>query len=369
MKKYNYILFFIVAFITIVVLFIDANIVKEQELTPEEIKQEIKLTDKKQLDDTPKIIKSLYFTGPYMSNEVRVDNIINIVKDTEINSVIIDVKDFSGRVYFDTNIQKLDDYNIEVDWIDIDKLIKKLHENNIYVIARIVVFEDQKLPFYEPDLALRDKFDNLWQNYNGLYWLDPTNKDVWKYNIDIAKDAWKRGFDEINFDYVRFPTDGNLQSINYQNIISRRENMLEFYKYIREELKEVIISIDLFGLTTVADDDLGIGQDIETASIYFNYVCPMLYPSHFEIGFKGISNPVEYPYDTVYLSLIDARQKINANKIRPWLQDFDLRYNYGKEELLKEINATKDALKENYNGYMLWNPQNIYTVNALLLNK
>jgi hypothetical protein len=370
MKKYNYILFFIIVLITIVVLFIDANIVQEQELTVDEIKEIEQInTPKKQLKQVPKIIKTLYFTGPYMSSELRVDNIIKIIKQTEINSVIVDIKDFSGRVYFDTNIEKLETYDIEMDWIDIDNLIKKLHDNNIYVIGRIVVFEDQKIPFYESDLALKDTSGNLWQNYSGLYWLDPTNKDVWKYNIDIAKEAWERGFDEINFDYIRFPTDGNLQSIKYKNSITRKENMLEFYKYTREELKEATISIDLFGLTTVAEDDLGIGQDIETASIYFNYVCPMLYPSHFTTGFKGLANPVENPYKVVNLSLNDAKQRIDASKIRPWLQDFDLHYAYNEKELLEEIKATEDALGDDFNGYMLWNPQNIYTVNALLLNK
>jgi len=367
MKQNNYIIFLIIIIVTIVVLFIDSNIAQKEELIIEENQEEIKII-KKQLENTPKIIKSIYLTGPYVSSEYRVNNVINLIKKTEINSVIIDIKDFSGRVYFDTSIDKLEKYNAERDWVDIDNLIKKLHENNIYIIGRIVIFEDQILPINEPDLALKDKDGNLWKNYNNLYWLNPTKKEVWQYNVNIAKEAWERGFDEINFDYIRFPTDGNLQNINYKDV-NKEETILSFYKYIRNELKNTIISIDLFGLTTVADNDLGIGQNIEKAALYFNYVCPMLYPSHFESGFKGIANPVESPYKTINLSLNDAIQRINGTKIRPWLQDFDLHYEYNEKELIEQITAVKDSLKNDYNGYMLWNPQNIYTINALLLNK
>ena len=139
---------------------------------------------------------------------------------------------------------------------------------------------------------------------SGLSWIDPAAKESWDYNIDIAKDALNKGFDELNFDYVRFPSDGNLKDMSFpfwdeetpKHLIIR-----QFFKYLRQELSDAKISIDLFGLSTVSSDDLGVGQVIEDAFEYSDYVCPMVYSSHYAYGFIGFENPAEYPYEVVYI--------------------------------------------------------------------
>ena len=355
----------IIPIICIVVFFITINKKDEIEVftadpqnNVEIIKEELEKNTKR----TPKEVKAIYLSAPYLSNDDRLNKIITLTKETEINAVIIDVKDFSGKVWFNTDLDILEKYANEQKWIDIDYILEKLHENNIYTIARIVVFEDVILATNRNDLAIKDKTGNIWKTSNNLAWVDPYSKEVWDYNINIALEAAKKGFNEINFDYVRFPSDGILSDAVYpffNNETTKREVIKGFFKYIDENLKNEIISIDLFGLTTVAYDDIGIGQVLEDALIYFDYVCPMVYPSHYANGFRGLDDPNAYPYDVVLISLSEAEKRDNDSKLRPWLQNF---YNYTENEVKLEIQAVKDALQEKYIGYMLWNASNIYTI-------
>jgi len=195
-------------------------------------------------------------------------------------------------------------------------------------------------------------------------------------NIAIAKDAWNRGFDELNFDYVRFPSDGNLKDMSFpiwDGTTSKSLVIKEFFKHLRENLPEANLSVDLFGLSTV-DYGLGVGQIIENAYQYFDFVCPMVYPSHYAEGFLGYQNPAEYPHQVVKRSMEGALQKLNLfnqlhptkAKLRPWLQDFDLGATYDKKQVRLEINAVSEALGENFSGFMLWNSENIYTKEAPL---
>ncbi|MCX6761013.1 MAG: hypothetical protein NTZ84_02850, partial [Candidatus Nealsonbacteria bacterium] len=264
-------------------------------------------------------------------------------------------------------------------------LVKQLHDENIYVIARISVFQDPVLANARPDLAVlsRSKLLNqstssyaLWTDNWGLSWADPSAKEVWKYNASIAKDALSYGFDELNFDYVRFPSDGDLSDMVFPSWDQKIEKHLiikDFFKYLRQELSGARISVDLFGLSTISSDDLGIGQVIEDGYGYFDYVCPMVYPSHYAFGFSGYPIPSEHPYGVVERSMKGALKRLNdfnkANhknaKLRPWLQDFTLTVPYDAEKVKLEIKALKDVLGKDYNGFMLWNSQNIYTKEAL----
>lgn len=324
----------------------------------EEIIFEKEVIDSKQLKNVPDEINAIYLTAPYLSNENRLNKILLLADETEINAVVIDVKDFSGRIYLNIENNELNKYNALQSWVKVDDIIKKLHEENIYIIARIAVFEDPILSLNEK-LAIKNIDGSVWKTYNGLSWTDPSSKDVWDYNILVAKEAWKMGFDEVNFDYIRFPTDGIIENIDYDfNEKTKTEIINEFYDYLRNELYDVIISADLFGLTTLVSD-IGVGQNIKDASKYFNYVCPMVYPSHYANDFDGFPNPSEHPYEIVFKSLNVANEEVN--NIRPWLQAFDLLgYDYGREEIQEQIKASKDALLDNYSGYMLWNSQNIY---------
>jgi len=202
-----------------------------------------------------------------------------------------------------------------------------------------------------------------------LSWVDPTQKFIWDYNLDLAKEAVKIGFDEINFDYIRFPSDGDIKQIVYANLDNSEDKsraMREFYRYTALTLSfyPVITSADLFGMTLWRFDGLNIGQRYEDAAPYFDYISPMVYPSHYPAGFEGFNNPAQYPYEIIYRSLMRVKDKIphNQAKIRPWLQDFDLGADYTPEMIKLEKKATNDA---NGFGWLLWNASNRYTIAGL----
>ncbi len=357
----------------------------------------------KKLQNPPEIIKAVYLTSYSANSKKYFDNyLLDIFKKTEINSVVIDIKDYTGYVSYLSQAPEVIKYKTSKNIItDLSSLIKKLHEKNIYVIARISIFEDPALAKARPDLAVFDKSlplvlekkERLWKDNNGLHWLDPYSKEVQDYNIAIAKDALANGFDEINFDYIRFPSDGKMENARFpfwDGKTSRHLVIREFFKEIRQNLPDAKLSVDLFGQATISYDDLGIGQIIEDSFEYFDYVCPMVYPSHYAKTFMGFENPALYPYDVVKGSMESAMlrennyfklkeisvsdsnsEKINQNniikikaKIRPWLQDFNMGAVYTTDMVKEQITATKEALGGNYVGYMMWNPSNVYKTEA-----
>jgi hypothetical protein len=330
-------------------------------------------------NNQPKEIKAIYVTSWSASRESYIDHVINMARDTEINGVVIDIKDWSGYVAYDTALAEAEEYNAKSIRIrDIGSLTQRLRGEGVYSIARITVFQDPILAKARPDLAVHSKAepDSLWLDKSGLAWIDPAAKESWDYNIAIAKEAVELGFDEINFDYIRFPSDGNLKDMSFplwDENTPRHLVMREFFEYMRRELPDVNLSIDLFGLSTVNHDDLGIGQIIEDAFEYFDYVCPMVYPSHYAAGFLGYQNPADYPYEVVHYSLEKALERLSVLdpageknvRLRPWLQDFDLGAVYDAEMIRSQIEAVYDATKDDFSGFMLWNSSNIYTEEAL----
>ena len=318
-------------------------------------------------------------------------------KENLINAVVVDIKDFSGTVVYDSEVPEVEKYGAEEIRIPkINSMIKRFHDEGIYVIGRISVFQGAILAKGGRDLALRSSsslgrastigLSNLWLDNKGLAWIDPAARPAWDYIISIAKDAAGRGFDELNFDYIRFPSDGNTKDISFpfwDKTISRAEVMRNHFRYLRQGLEGVKISADLFGQTTINFDDLTIGQIIEDAYESFDYVSPMVYPSHYINGFLGFTNPALYPYEVVKYSMESALKKLMTMttttstasssvrsryltaKLRPWLQDFDLGARYDERMVKLEIQAVKDALGGDYSGFMLWNPSNLYTKGAL----
>ena len=314
------------------------------------------------LASPPEIIKAAYVTGWSAGNKSYLNYLTDLFKTTEINAVVIDIKDYSGLISYPLAIP------------DINALVRFFHGQNIYVIGRIAVFEDPAFSQARPDLAIFDKVNGgLWLDNHKLSWLDPASKKVWDYNISIAKNVLLHGFDEVNFDYIRFPSDGKTQNMGFpfwDGKTERRVVLKNFFEYLRQNLPDAKLSADLFGQATVNSDDLSIGQIIEDALEYFDYVCPMVYPAHYAENFMGFSNPAEHPYEVVKYSMQTALAKKTANKnsiakLRPWLQDFNMGATYTFEMVKSEITATEDALKDEYNGYMLWSPSNIYTKEAI----
>ena len=191
----------------------------------------------------PDVVRAIYLTSTSSSDEKKIDWLINLAKNSELDAVIIDMKDSSGYVSYDSGVPDAENYKTEfIEIKDIDLLIKKLHENNIYVIGRMAVFQDPILARARPDWAVRNSFTGgTWYNHMGLAWIDPANREAWKYFADIARDIISRGVDEINLDYIRFPSDGNTDLMVFPawtESLTRPQILSEFYKYMRSELGE-----------------------------------------------------------------------------------------------------------------------------------
>jgi hypothetical protein len=354
-----------------------------------------------QLPNPPSVVKAIYLTSWSGGSMKKIDETIALIKRTELNAVVIDVKDYSGFVSYGMDIPLVKESGAMGDlrMRAPNSVIKKFHDAGIYVIGRITVFQDPILAKYMPGWALQSKATGkIWLDNMGLAWMDPAGKGTWDYVISIAKDAVVRGFDEVNFDYVRFASDGALGNIQYpfwDKKSSRHKIITGFFSYLREQMDSTSspqvgrpkISADLFGLATVNYDDLGIGQIIEDAYKNFDFVAPMVYPSHYAAGFLGYKSPAKYPYEVMKYSLDLANKRWNLlvhpvststepispeklGKLRPWIQDFDLGAVYTPAMVKSEYQAVYDALLNGtttgaYAGWMAWDAANTYTEAAL----
>ncbi len=327
----------------------------------------------------PDEFRGIYFSFWSAGQRDRIAELLHWREAAGVNAVVIDVKDSTGTVGYDSRLPEVARYGAMVRAIrDLDGLTRRLQQAGLYTIARVAVFEDPRLAQARPDLAVhRESVKGpLWRDHKGLSWIDPAAHAAWDYNIAIAQECLARGFDEVNFDYVRYPSDGRLAEMAFPLSGAnpdRRAVLREFFAYVRSKLPDARLSADLFGLATVRHDDLGIGQVIEDAAPYFDYVCPMVYPSHYARGFEGFSQPAEHPYDVVLKSMKTARIRLARGpvpvpvraKLRPWLQDFNMGAVYTVAMVQEQIQATRDALGPAYTGYVLWNPRNVYRVAAI----
>lgn len=373
----------------------------------------------KQLPAKPDIVKAIYVTGYAAGSASKMAHINDVLDSTEINAVVLDVKDYTGMVSYEPDVEDVKKYGAFENRIPkINKLIKSFHDRGIYVIGRIAVFQDQVLVKARPDLALHSSSTGaVWADYKGVKWLETASTEVWDYNAAIAQDALDRGFDEINFDYIRFPSDGNLKDIRYSffdETTLKHNTVKKFFEHMREKLGDARISADLFGLVTETYDGMGIGQVLEDGFAPFDVIAPMAYPSHYAKGYRGFTNPAAYPYEvmkfstdsalarlsTFNISLASAAQVAASSsvpvenppkaraRLRPWIQDFDLGADYTAAMVRSQIQAIYDAgcsatlgtlvasgstpltrtepCSKEIDGFMVWNPSNVYTKEAFL---
>jgi hypothetical protein len=323
--------------------------------------------------ETPKDVKAIYMTSFVASSEKMRTPLIDFIDQSEINSVVIDIKDYTGFVSIKLSDPKLKDLAVEeVRIVDIENLIDILHSKNIYVIARVAVFQDPIFSKRRLDLAVQTKAGELWKDRKGLSWIDAGSKEYWDYMVTLSKEIYNKGFDEINFDYIRYPSDGNMKDIYYPKTLdqSKSETLASFFKYLNDNLRAngIKTSADLFGMTTSVKDDMGIGQVLEKALPYFDYIAPMIYPSHYPSGFEGFKNPASYPYEVIYKAMSDGVVRAETasstkDKFRPWIQDFDLGADYGVTEIKAQIKALNDL---GLYSYMVWSPSNRYTKEAFI---
>ena len=320
----------------------------------------------------PEQVKGIYVnvfeqpvTGPFFSD------LLELIDNTELNAIVVDLKDDRGRLtYPRTMVPWAESAGAPDHFIsDPAGFMATLAERGIYPIARIVAFKDPVIATQMPQLAALNGRGEPWR-YGADYWLDPYNKDAWKYVVALAREAAELGFREIQFDYVRFPSDGDLSDIHYpaEDGSPYPEVIAAFLRYARASLAEyeVELSVDVFGLVTSDPGDQGIGQHLESLAATVDLVCPMIYPSHYGAGNLGLPDPERAPYDTVYLSLRDAQARLEQAgleaQLRPWLQAFTINHFYGAAEVRAQIQAAEDLGIEEF---LLWNNGNYYSAAAL----
>jgi hypothetical protein len=320
---------------------------------------------------TPEVVRAMYMTSCIASGKNLRAPLLGIIDRTSINSVVIDVKDYTG--YLSVNFG---DKNYPIGGksclvSDMHQFLSELGNKGIYRIARVAVMQDPYYAAKNPAQAvLRKDNGKVWVDKKGLAFVDPGSEEFWKYNRDIAYKAYEAGFDEVNFDYVRYPTDGNIGNMSFKltGTSTKADMMRKFYIYMGKAMKDKNIpsSVDLFGMTTTATGDLGIGQILEDALINFDYIAPMVYPSHYPAGFNGWKNPNMFPGPlTEYVMGESVRRAkvmgLPVSKLRTWVQDFD----YGKDYTKADIQAIiKASEKVGVPSYMVWDPSNKYTESA-----
>jgi hypothetical protein len=284
-----------------------------------------------------------------------------------LNTIELDVKDENGEVGFHRLApRRARRVGAAMRYYDPEKVTTYLHKRGIYVIGRVVCFEDPILSENRPDLAVLTTGGAVWRNRAGLGWTNPYDKRVWDYNLAIAKAAVRAGFDEIQFDYVRFPSDGDIESAVFRG--KRNEAMsatiARFVHYATNRLRPMgaRVSVDVFGLS--ATRNLGIGQSPRRLAKIVDAIYPMVYPSHYSPGEYGLASPVSVPGRTVGRSLRDFRRQMRRGKadLVPWLEDFSFTGTTTLDHVQDQIRA---ARRWKTGGFLLWNPSGVYTTGAL----
>lgn len=331
----------------------------------------------------PDAVRGVYVTGQSAGGG-RFESLTALIKNSDLNAMVIDIKDDFGNLTYQP--EKASPFHeISKNYIkDPKSMVKTLEKEHIYPIARIVVFKDTHLANQKPELSFKEG-DKVWKNGRGESFVNPFIKEVWDYNVDIAIEAAKLGFQEIQFDYVRFPegfehrekdltyNEGNYKDMDKDKVQKRVTAVTDFVSYAKERLKPygVKVSVDIFGYTATLPEAPGIGQNFSKISEHVDVISSMIYPSHWTSYF-GIAKPDLEPYALIseYAKLEKAKLNELTNKpiSRPWIQDFTASYLgkgnyqvYGKEEVEAQIKALNE---QGIDEFLLWNAGNSYTKNV-----
>jgi hypothetical protein len=329
-------------------------------------------TTPEQIGLVPFTPRALYLTVYGIGSRMLRDAAVRLIDETELNALVIDVKGDRGIIPYKSSIPLAAEIGAQkiITVKDMKDLVSSLKMKGIYTIARIVVFKDTLLASARPDLAVKTADGEVWHDKEHLAWVDPFRKDVWDYDIDVAVEAAKNGFDEIQFDYIRFPDTPGLSFALPNTEENRVEAITGFLSEARKRLRpyNVFLSGDIFGYVCWNLNDTKIGQKLEKLAPLLDYMSPMLYPSGFQYGIPGYRIPVAHPEEIVYLSLKKAQERTHlpATRFRPWLQAFR-DYAFDKRQfkgqwLTEQIRA---AEKFGSHGWMLWNPRNTYSAEGL----
>lgn len=388
-------------------------------------KGEVKLTEEEVNDNRPAVthmplpaqVKAIYMSSCVAGTPSFRERLVRLIEETEINSVMIDIKDYSGTISFRPE---------SAFWLpaweesrcgarDMREFIADLHTRGIFVIGRITVFQD---PFHAtrfPHWAVMTADgETIWKDYKGLSFIDVAAREYWDHIIELAVESYNLGFDELNFDYIRYPSDGNMRDISFPHTLvsdwgnDRPANLEAFFAYLHKAMTDEArfaawrhagtgrdraipwTSADLFGMTTTNFDDLSIGQIQERAAPYFDFIAPMVYPSHYPHNYLGLGNPNDNAYAIVRHAMKSAVTRMQApttslpgfkherigtstppvytkpvfgkERLRTWIQDFDYGGVYDAAKVREQIQASYDA---GVMSWMIWSPSNNYTRGAL----
>lgn len=366
---------------------------------------------------TPVPLKGIYMSQCVVGTPSFREELVRLIDETELNAVVIDVKDYTGGIAFPSENPVLAPYHAtHCGAYDMRDFLAYLKEKDIYTIARITVFQDPLYAEAHPEDAVKKASDPtvVWRDHKGLNFIDVSARPFWEYIVELSRETHKIGFDELNFDYVRFPSDGPMHDISFPHSgdIPRDEALEHFFAYLNAELSEPshyphgvprpVLSADLFGFTTSNSDDLSIGQVLERAVPYFDYLMPMVYPSHYPHGSFGFDNPNNNPYGIINRAMSDGVRRVIAestiiqtldgkpiyetrvipavgtstpertedvptgrytkevydkNVLRPWLQDFKYGGDYDATAIAAQIKGSEDA---GLHSWIFWDPGNKY---------
>jgi hypothetical protein len=313
---------------------------------------------------TPFHARGVYLPFGLLAKPDTVRELLDMIERTQLNAVVVDVKGDRGYLAYPSQVPLALELGVggnREGWMTVDEFLTEAQARGIYTIGRIVVFKDNPLAFGRPELAVQFSDATVWIDGEGLGWGNPFLEEVWEYNIAIAQEVAALGFDEVQFDYLRFPSDGDIGAIVYaeENTLETRTAAIrEFTRRVTEALRPyaVFTSADVFGLTVWVEpeSDMSIGQRVIDVAPLVDYLCPMVYPSTFRSGNLGYDNPAAHPYDIIFRSQQAADGRIPATtRVRPWLQA----YWYTLNEMLLQKQAAHDA---NAAGWTFWNAGGVY---------
>ncbi len=325
-------------------------------------------------------VKGIYVSGP-VAGIARMDELIELVDQTELNAMVIDIKNDEGKITYKMQSEQVLEIGAAVGYIpDIEELVTKCKERDIYLIARIVAFRDPLLAEKKPEWAVHTKDGGIFRDKSGLAWVNPYERGVWDYLVEIASEAATVGFDEVQFDYIRFSTDVKTEEVDYgpeDASIGKIGIITEFTEYVYEKLRPtgVYVAADVFGTVIENETDQQIvGQDYVKMAEHLDYICPMIYPSHYRNGAYGIAVPDADPYKTIYEACSASIQELgalaeeNRAQVRAWLQSFTASWvpghiSYGPQQIRAQIKGAYDA---GYEEWILWNAGVKYQRDSLL---
>ncbi len=321
-------------------------------------------------DDAPRPVRGIYLTAYVAGLESWMDDVIDHIDKSSVNAVVIDIKNDDGYIVFDMDSELIDELGTEKIYIqDMPALMEKLHEHDIYTIARVVTMRDPLLDDIRPDWMLHTADGKVYEDKKGFAWIDPTCKEAREYLIEVALQCGKAGFDEVQFDYVRYPTGIKNDDLG-MNGYEKRHAIYKFVHAAHFAMKrvELPLSLDVFGTVISSRTDRNIvGQDYAWLSVDCEVLSPMIYPSHYANGSFGKDYPDLYPYDTINgamqasakeLKTVNPRGDRYQASVRPWLQGFTASYlknyrKYGAQEIKDQIRAVED---NGVDSWIIWNP-------------